>query len=98
MLGVEVDVIVGNSRLTRVSKGMGVEVGLLEIGVSSSGVMMDGGTSVVSEAGRLQDDTPMRAVTTAIQKRFLILSSFSRRMVLVDLRYCNSPSVFLKTL
>jgi hypothetical protein len=93
-----VDVIVGNSKSTRVSKGTGVGVGLLEIGVSSSGVMMAGGTSVVSEAGRLQEDTPMRTVTTAIQKRFLILSSFSRRIVLVDLRYRNSPSVFLKTL
>ena len=56
---------------------------MLEVGVSSIGVRLDAGVSVVWEAGRLQDDTPMRAAMTAIQKRFLILSSFSRRIVLV---------------
>jgi hypothetical protein len=76
-LGVEVGVVVGNSKLIRVSKGTGVEVGLPDVGVSSSGVRVDAGVSVVWEAGRLQDDTPMMAVMTAIQKRFLILSSFS---------------------
>jgi hypothetical protein len=84
MLGVEVGVIVGSSKLTRVSAGTDVGVGLLDVGVSSRGarVDMDTGVSVVWEAGRLQDDTPMSAAMAAIHRRFLMLSSFSQRMVL----------------
>jgi hypothetical protein len=95
---VDVEVIVGSSKLTVVSAGINVGVGLLDVGVSSSDVRVDidTGVSVVWEAGRLQDDTPMSAVMTAIQKRFLMLSSFSPRIVLAGLLYCNSPSVFLK--
>src|SRR5215217_7816631 len=100
MLGVAVGVIVGSSKLTSVSAATNVGVGLLAIGVSSSGVRvdMDTGVSVVWEGGKLQDDTPMSTVMTASQKRFLMLSSFSTRIVLVRLLSCNSPSVFLKTL
>jgi hypothetical protein len=78
-LGVEVEVLVGSSKLTRVSTGTSVAVGLLDVGVSSSGVRMDPGVSVVWEAGRLQNDTPMRAAMREIQKRFLMLSSFSNK-------------------
>jgi hypothetical protein len=78
-LGVDVEVLVGRSKLTGVSTGTDVAVGLLDVGVSSSGVRMDAGGSVAWEAGRLQDDTPMKAVRTAIQKRFLMLSSFSNK-------------------
>jgi hypothetical protein len=65
---VEVGVIVGSSNSTRVSIGRGVRAELLDVGVSSGRVEMEGGTSVVPEAGRLQDDTPMRARMTAAQK------------------------------
>jgi hypothetical protein len=66
-LGVEVGVMVGKSELINVSKGTGVGVGLLDVGVSSSGVRVEAGVSVVWDAGRLQDDTPMMAAATAIQ-------------------------------
>src|SRR5215207_10712244 len=78
--------------------GANVGVELLDVGVSGRGVRVDAGVSVVWEAGRLQDDSPMRAAMTAIQKRFLMLSSFSLRIVIAGWRYRNSPSVFLKTM
>jgi len=89
MPGVELGVTVGSTKSTRVSSGKGVNVGLLDVGVSSIGAGMDEGFSVVWDVGRLQDDTPRTAAMTAIQKRFLILSSFSGRIVIVPLRYGN---------
>jgi hypothetical protein len=77
--GVEVGVMVGKSKLTNVSKGTGVGAGLLDVGVSSIGVGVEAGISVVWEVGRLQDDTPMMAAIRALQMRFLIVSSFSNK-------------------
>jgi hypothetical protein len=74
-LGVEVDVNVGNERLTIVSSGTGVSVEVLDGGVSSTAVEPDTGIPVVWEEGRLQDATPTKAATMTIQARFLILSS-----------------------
>jgi hypothetical protein len=54
------------------------------------GTGVDVGVSVVREEGRLQDDTPMTTTRLAIQKRFLILSSFSTGIVPGRLIYCNS--------
>jgi hypothetical protein len=84
-----VEVLVGISRLTRVSRGTDVAIGLPDVGVSGGGVRISGGGSVVWEAGRLQDDTPMRAAARAIQNRFLMLSSFSSRILISGSHYYN---------
>jgi hypothetical protein len=72
---VEVDVLVGSSISSLVLR-IGRAVELLDVGVSSSGVRVAAGVSVVWEAGTLQDDTPMTIAMLTIHKRFLILSSF----------------------
>jgi hypothetical protein len=59
-----------------VATGIGVDVRRPAVGVTGFGVGR--GVSVVRGAGRLQDDTPMLAAMTTNQKRFLILSSFSK--------------------
>jgi hypothetical protein len=70
MLGVELGVIalVGNSTLINVSMGIGVKVGMLEGGVSSTGEGVDVVISIVCDEGRLQDDTPMTAAMTDTQR------------------------------
>jgi hypothetical protein len=68
---VDVEVLVGSSTLTRVSTvsmGTDVTIGLLDVGVSSRGVRVDAGGAVVGDAGRLHDDIAKRAAMTAIQK------------------------------
>jgi hypothetical protein len=71
-----------------------VEIGALEVGVSSTGVRVEAGLAVDWAPGKLQEANPRLKAMTAIQKRFLIDSSFSIRIVTG--RWCddNSPSVF----
>jgi hypothetical protein len=68
VLGVDVGGVVGGTNSTRVSRGTGVNVEMLDVGVSSVGVIPDTGMPGVSVAGILQDDRTMRAAMTAIQK------------------------------
>jgi hypothetical protein len=89
---VEVEVTVGSARLIKVSIGTGVDVELPDVGVSGTDVRVEAGVSVIGDAGRLQDDKPMRAAMSAIQERFLIVSSFSLRIVTARLIICNSLS------
>jgi hypothetical protein len=88
-LGVDVDVGVGISKSTRVSMGTGVRVETPDVGVSGIVGSVEMGVSVVCEEGRLQDDTPMATTRLATQKRFLILSSFSKGIVPVGMIYGN---------
>jgi hypothetical protein len=88
--------MVGNSRFTSVSKGTGVNVEVLDVGVSSTSVEPDTGIPVVCVVGKLQDDSPRMAAMMAIQKRFLILSSFSIEsytgacvLAIVDITYIS---------
>jgi hypothetical protein len=72
---------------------------MLDVGVSSIGAGADVGVSVVWDADKLQDDTPMTTAMLIIHKRFLISSSsFQFNMVILALRYRNSPSVFCSRL
>jgi hypothetical protein len=64
-----------------------------DVGVPGMDVGVEAGVSVIREDGRLQDDTPMTATRLAIQKRFLILSSFSIGIVIAGLIIGNSLSV-----
>jgi hypothetical protein len=80
-LGVEVGVTVGSSNSAAVVVLTGVEIEVLEIGVSSTGVRVDAGVAVGWDFGRLQAVSPRFRMRTAIQTRFLIDSSFSIRIV-----------------
>jgi len=75
-LGVEVGMRVGSSTLSRVSVMTGVGTEMLDVGVSSTGEGTDVDTCFSWDVGKLQDDNPRLNRITAIQKRFLISSSF----------------------
>jgi hypothetical protein len=90
---VDVEEMVGSSRLIKVSVGTGVEVELPEIGVSGTDVSVEAGVAAVRWDGRLQDDIPRITTRLAIQKRFLILSSFSIRIVIAGWIIGNSLAV-----
>jgi hypothetical protein len=65
-LGVEVSVWVGSATLTRVSVMTGVETGLLDVGVSSTGAGVDVGTSVGWATCKLQANDPRLNTRTNI--------------------------------
>jgi len=75
-LGVEVGVMGGSSTLSSVSVTIGVREEMPDVGVSSTGMGVDAFVSVGWDVGKLQDDNPRFNTMTAIQKRFLIDSSF----------------------
>jgi hypothetical protein len=79
VLGVEVGVIVGSSKVNKVSIGIGVEGITLGVGVPSVGWMEGKGVSVtVCPAVILHEDNAIANMTTTLHKKLFIHSSFSR--------------------
>jgi hypothetical protein len=66
-LDVEVGAMVGSSNSTAVVAMTDVEIGVLEIGVSSTGVRVDAGVAVGWAACKLQASNPRFSRMTAIQ-------------------------------